>query len=231
MISTLRILATIVLALAVQMASGTEARQSGATVELSAEATQAAINDLATATLYFQAEDRTPAALARQANSTISAALEQTRAYPGVKVKTTGTATTPVYGREGRRIEAWRIRSELQLESRDLTALSELLTKLQAPLALASLVMHPAPETRAKAADVAATEAIRAFQARAQSIAATLGKGYRIRQLVVTYGGAPRPIQPMARATAMIAEAAPVAIEAGESDIAVTVLGTIELSE
>lgn len=229
--STLRILAAIALALATQLAFGTDARPVGATVELSAEASHPAVNDLASATLYFQADDRNPAVLARQANGAIAAALDQTRAYPAVKVKTTGSTTTPTYAREGRRIEGWRIRADLQLESRDLTALSELLTKLQGTLALASLVMHPAPETRAKASDAAATEAIRAFQGRAQSIAGTLGKSYKIRQLVVTYGGAPRPIQPMARATAMIAEAAPMPIEAGESNIAVTVTGTIELSE
>lgn len=201
------------------------------TVELSADARQAAPNDLATATVYFQADDREPGKLARSANSAIAAALEQARAYPAVKAKTAGASTFPVYGREGRRIEGWRIRAELQLESRDISALSELLGKLQDKLALAGLSMQPAPDTRNKAADQAANEAIRAFQARADAIARTLGKSFRIRHLSISHGGGARPIHPVMRATTLAAESSPMTIEAGETEITVTVNGTIELGE
>lgn len=201
------------------------------TIELSADAIHAAPNDLATATVYFQTDGREPGKLARVANDAISGALEVARAYPAVKAKTAGASTFPVYGREGRRIEGWRIRSELQLESRDIPAMSELLGKLQEKLALAGLSMQPAPDTRSKAADQAATEAIRAFQARAESIAGVLGKSYRIRHLSIAHGGGLRPIQPVMRATAMVAESAPMTMEAGETEITVTVTGTIELAD
>ena len=200
------------------------------TVELSAEASRVAPNDIAIATAYFEASDADPAKLSRQVNGAIAAALEQIRRYPDVKAKSAGTSTYPVYGKEGRPIEAWRMRSELQLESRDLPDLSELLGKLQASLALSGLVTQPAPDTHKSIADLVATDAIRAFQARAKTIADTLGKAYHIRHLSIGYGGPPQPIRPM-KTMALRAEAAPMPIEAGESEIAVTVNGTIELTD
>lgn len=224
------------LSLALLLPVGTHAAEAAAerapvTIDLSADASRPAPNDMAIATLYFQAEDKNPAALARQVNAVISAALDQARATPAVRTKTSGATTFPVYGREGRRIEGWRMRSELQLESRDIATLSELLGRLQGSLALSNLVMQPAPDTRRDAADLAAGDAIRAFQARAKAVAGTLGKSWRIRHLSVAYGGHQRPVFPAARATALAAESAPMPVEAGETDVTVTVSGTIELAE
>ncbi len=201
----------------------------GPTVELSAEAGRAAPNDLARATAYFEATDRNPASLAAMVNREIASALELTRAFPAVKASTSGISTWPVQSKSGQTIEAWRMRSSIALESRDIPALSELLGKLQENLAVTSLVMQPAPETRATTADLAATDAIRAFEARAQGIAETLGKRYRIRSLAVNYGGAQQPIYPMMRSAALMPESAPAPLEGGESEIVVSVSGTIEL--
>lgn len=212
-------------------AANAQSERQPTTIELSAEASRPAPNDMATATLYFQADDKTPAALSRQVNAAIAAALEQARAYPAVKVKTSGASTYPIYGKEGRKIEGWRMRSDIHLESRDLAVLSELLGKLQNTLALASLAMQPAPDTRKNTADLAATDAIHAFQARAQSISGTLGKPYRIRHLSVTYGGNQRPVYPVMKSAAFAADAASMPVEGGESEIAVTVSGTIELTD
>jgi predicted secreted protein len=199
------------------------------TVDLSAEANRSAPNDLARATAYFEATDKSPAALATTVNREIAAAIELTRKFPGVKASTSGISTWPVHSKNGQHIEAWRMRSSIALESRDIPALSELLGKLQETLAVTSLIMQPAPETRASTADQAATDAIRAFEARAQRIAETLGKRYRIRSLAVNFGGGQQPVYPMMRSTAMMAESAPAPLEGGESEIVVSVSGTIEL--
>jgi predicted secreted protein len=199
------------------------------TVELSAEASRRAANDLATATAYVEASDINPARLAQQVNEVIAAALAQTRHYPDVKTRSSAVHTWPVYGKEGRKIEGWRMRSEIALESRDMDALAELLGKLQTTLAVAQLTMQPAPETARRSADEAAADAIRAFEGRAKALAGTLGKRHRIRHLAVNYGGTPGPIRPMMRMAGSAAEAAPVPMEAGDSEVTVTVNGTIEL--
>lgn len=200
------------------------------TVDLSAEASRSAPNDLAQATAYVEATDAQPAELSRKVNAAIAAALERIKAYPDIKASTSGISTWPVYARNGQTIEAWRMRSTISLESRNISAMSDLLGELQTDLAVTSVVMQPAPETRASVADLAATDAIRAFEARATSIGETLGKRYRLRHLSINYGGTQGPIHPMMRSGMMAAEAsAPAPLEGGESQIVVNISGTIEL--
>ncbi len=223
-----RALLTLILACTVPLAGASEAPRP-ATVELAAEAQRAAANDLATATAYHEATATTPAAVATQVNRAIAAALETAKAYGDVRVQSGSTQTWPVYARNSRSIEGWRMRSEIRLESRNIAAMSELLGKLQDTLAVSQIAMQPAPETRRQAADEATVEAIRAFEERARLVAGTLGRKYRIAHLSINEGGYhPPPV--MARMSAEMAmSAAPAPMEAGESLIGVNINGRIEL--
>lgn len=199
------------------------------TVELAAEASAPAPNDLAVAVLYAERSGPSAAALAREVNHDIAAALETARTEAAVKTQTGGTSTWPVYAKDGRgRIEAWRMRSEIRLESTDTGAMSELIGRLQASLALAQVSMEPAPESRHKAVAEATVGALHAFEVRAKLIADTLGRRYRIAHLAVGDHGL-QPPMPRMRAAMMAAEAAPAPLEGGESRIAVQVSGRIEL--
>ncbi|MDX5363386.1 MAG: SIMPL domain-containing protein [Pseudazoarcus pumilus] len=201
------------------------------TIDLSAEAGSKAENDLGRAQLYFEATDKSAPALAAKVNRAIADALETAKPYTTVMTSTAGSSTYPVHDREGNRIEAWRMRSTIELESRDMGALSALIGQLQQTLLIANLNMQPAPETRAKAANVAAVDAIRAFEERAEVLSNALGKRYRIRHLSVQHGGS-TPVYPMMRASAMSFakdESAP--LQGGQSEITVTVSGTIELTD
>lgn len=202
------------------------------TIDLSAEAHSSAANDLGRAQLYVEQVDADTAALAERVNRIIADALELARSAPEVDTSTSGTTTYPVHSRDGERIERWRMRASIELESRDLTALSKLIGRLQQTLAVANVTIQPATDTRAKAADIAAVEAIRAFEGRASVLANTLGMRYRIRHLTVQYPGA-GPVYPLLRANKMMAtaEAMPAPIEPGRSEISVSVAGTIELVE
>ena len=197
-------------------------------VELSAEASRPAVNDLVRATVSAEASGTTPGELARQVNSQISEALKIAKSYPAIRTQSGSTATYPVYAKGGK-IESWRMRSELSLESGDAASLSELLGKLQASLGVSSLVLQPSPETRKKVEEQAVVDAIAEFKARAKVIASALGMGYRIKQFSVSSSG--RIVQPMLRGTAktMAMESAPMPVEAGESQVSATVSGQIEL--
>lgn len=200
------------------------------TVELAAEASGPAANDLAVAVLYAERSGTSAAAVAREVNRDIAAALELSRAQGAVKVQSGNVSTWPVYGKDGQgRIAAWRMRSELRLESTDTAAMSELVGKLQETLALAHLTMEPAPETRRKAVADVTVDALRAFEARAKLIADTLGRRYRIAHLAVGDHGLQPPPMPRMRAAVMAAEAAPAPLEGGESRVSVHVSGRIEL--
>lgn len=198
-------------------------------VELSAEGSADAANDLATAQAYHETTGESPARVSAEVNRAIEAALATAKSHPEVEVRSAGVQTFPVRSRDGRNIDAWRMRSSLLMQTRDIEALTRLLGKLQGSLAVSSIELAPAPETRRAAEDKALVQAIGNFEARAALAAKTLGKRYRIRQLAIDANGARPPVAPMYRAALASAEAAPAPIAAGESALVVRVSGRIEL--
>lgn len=214
------------------MAQDTTSATAPTTIDLSAEAGHEAINDMASASAYYEATDALPAPLARKVNAAMALALETVRAYPTIKTRTGSTHTHPVYARDGRTIEAWRMRSELLFETQDVAALSELLGKLQSTLAVGQIQLSPSPETRAQAFDAAALEAITRFKQRAALVAKALDKEYRIVHMTVGHGGGRPPMVSMARSSAGMAmadSASPMPMEAGQTLVSVQVGGTIAL--
>ena len=198
------------------------------TIDLSADASRPAANDLARATVFAEATSTSPRESAKKVNALVAEAVGTAKTYSRVKMQTAATHTYPVYAKGGK-IEAWRMRSEIALESTDTASLSELLGKLQANLGVSGVTLSPSPETRKKAENEATLEAIAAFKARAKLVADALGKPYRIKHLAIG-GQQYRPPMPMLRAAPMAAmEASPMPIEAGESLITISVNGQVEL--
>ena len=227
-ISALR---TLSLQLAALSLLATPALAAPTIIDLSVEASRTAVNDLARATVFAEATGATPGELSKRVNSLIAEGLKTARSYSNIKTQSGATNTYPVYAKGGK-IDGWRMHSDLTLESSDTSALSELLGKLQVSLSVSNVVMLPAPETRKKAENEAMLDAITAFKSRAKLLADALGKPYRIKQLAVSSSGRP-PVMPMMRAVAGFssAEAAPMPMEAGESQISANISGQIELVE
>lgn len=207
--------------------------QAGTLVDLSAEASRPAPNDEIHAVVYTEATGNNPAELAKRVNQTLGDALKVVRGQPGISAKTGSQSTYPLYG-QNQRIENWRMRAELRLESRDGTVLSETLGRLQQmKLAVGHVIQQVSPESRRRAEDAATEDAIRAFEARAKVVAGVFGKRYKIKQISIQQNGSPPPMPMMhARGAAMMAEAAaPAPIEAGESLVTTTISGQIELAD
>ncbi|MDX9707792.1 MAG: SIMPL domain-containing protein, partial [Azospira sp.] len=123
----------------------------GTTIDLAAEASRPAANDLARATVFAEAVGSAPGEAAKRVNALVADALATAKGYAPVKTQSAGTHTYPVRAREGNRIESWRMRSEIALESTDIAALSELLGKLQTKLGVSDVSLMPSPQTREKA--------------------------------------------------------------------------------
>lgn len=206
------------------------ARPAGTLIDFRVDVQKGVANDLGRATAYAEMTGADPAEVARKVKTVIADGLATAKAQAGVTVKSGATHTYPIYGKGGRNIEGWRMRSEIVLESRDAAALSTVVGKLQGTLAVGSIAFSPARETRRKAEDEATLEAIDLFRAQAERIAGTLKKPYRIRQMSVNGSGQFPPPMPVMRASAMMAaEAAPMPVEAGESNVSVNISGQIEL--
>lgn len=204
------------------------------TADISVEASRPAPNDQFRAQVYYETTETSPGELSRKVNTVITQALQTARSYPAVKVRTGGNLTYPVYGKNVRNIEAWRMRSSLALEAQDSAALSELLGKLQQSMVISGLNAAPSSETWKKIEDQAIVDALAAFEARAKLVATGLNKKWKIKHVSINSGGIQqKPLMPLARSSAnlMAAEAIAAPIEAGDSTVSVSVNGQIELLE
>lgn len=207
------------------------ARREGIVVDLNAEASRLAPNDLARAQAYIELGDTTPGPLAKKVNAAMQSALATAKPYTSVKVRGGNTSTYPVYSKNGRTIESWRMRSELLLESKDQAALSELLGRLQTQLAVGQLTLEPSEDTAREAENAAIGDAIAAFNARAKIVAASLGGNWRVLHMNVNNTSGMPPPRPLMRSKVAMAEAAmaDMPVEAGESRVSVNISGQIEI--
>ena len=199
-------------------------------VSLAYGASREVENDTLVAVLYAQREGGDAARLADEVNKVMTKALERAKQVEGVKVQTLEYHTSPIYQQQN--IAGWRVSQSLRLESQDAGRLGRLVGDLQKELAVQSVSYTVSPAQRRTAEDALIGEAVQGFEKRATLLAAQLGRsGYRIVSLEVDTGGGavPRPAMLQARGMAMVAEAAPPALEAGTQTLAVTVRGTVEL--
>jgi len=195
-------------------------------VGVSASATAIVPNDRLQAWLRAEAENVSPAAAASQVNSTMAKALADAKAYPGVKVATAGYSTQQIA--EKGKPTRWRVAQSMSLDATDFTAAATLMSKLQDEngLLLSGMGFSLSDKTRREAEDSVTLQAIKSWQARAQQAAGGLGfASWRVgRVLVQASGGGPVPVM-RAQTMASAAAPAPVSLEAGTTDVTVTVSG------
>jgi predicted secreted protein len=198
-------------------------------VDFQVEASREIANDLLTATLSAEIQDKQPARVAQQLNSILNDALRQSAAFSGVKVSSGNQRTYPVYGKNNQ-ISGWRGQGEIRLESRDFKAAGELIMLLQTAMQLGNVQFSISTETRSLAENTLITEAIKAFQLRSEAIrTATGAKSYKTVHFSINQNGMPQhfPVALM-RASADSAIPAP-EFAAGDSRLTVQINGTIEL--
>lgn len=199
-------------------------------IDLSAAAQGKAVNDILVAVLYQRMEGPTAEPLAAEVNQAIAAALATAKKVPEVSVQTLDYQTFPTY--QNQKVTGWSVRQSIRLESKNMEKLSTLIGEMQKSLKVESIGYQVSPETLRATEDGLMSEAMKAFQQRAELITRELGrKRYRLVALDVnTQNSMPRPFHANARAMAMdAAPSAPPAIEAGEQPVTVNLQGTIEL--
>jgi predicted secreted protein len=188
-------------------------------------------NDRLQAWLRAEAEDPSPAAAASQTNAIIAKALAEAKLYPSVKVATAGYSTQQIV--EKGRPTRWRVTQTLTLDSNDFTQAATLMSRLQdqGGMLLSNMAFSISDKTRKQAEDSVTQQALKDWQTRAQAAAQGLGfSGWRVGHVTVQTSGG-EPIYPHARAMAMQAGAAPVTVEAGTTDVSVTVSGDAVLTK
>ena len=199
-------------------------------VDFQVEAAREVTNDLLIANMTVELQDKQPGRVAQLLNTALNDALKKAAAFGMVKASSGNQSTYPVYAKNNL-VDAWRGHGEIRLESRDFKAAGELIMQLQSTLQLGGVQFTVAPDTRAQIENALITEAIKAFQMRAEAIRAAVGsKSYKTVHFSINSGGIPPryPI-PMMRGAAMAETAIPAPeFAGGESRMTVQISGTIE---
>jgi predicted secreted protein len=190
-------------------------------------------NDRLQAWLRAESEDASPAAAASQTNALIARALAEAKQFPAVKVATAGYGTQQIA--EKGKPTRWRVTQSISLDSADFTQAATLMTRLQdqGGLLLSGMGFSISDESRRKTEDSITEQALKGWEARAQQAALGLGfSGWRVGHVVVQTTG-PGPVYPMMRAQPMASTAggAPVTLEAGTTEVSVTVSGDAVLEQ
>ena len=201
-------------------------------VSLSTQVSHEVAHDLMQVTLYTEAQDKDPAALAAQITKTLNAGLSQARAVKAVSVSQGSRNSYPVYSEKGEQISAWRERAEIRLESADFAALSKLTGEMLKTLKMGGMSFSIAEATRKKAEDALIKDAVAAFKERAQLTTDALGgKSYKLVNLGLNSGGFVRPPMrmEMMKAASFSSDAVTPDVEAGTSQVTLNADGVIEV--
>jgi predicted secreted protein len=179
------------------------------------------------ASMRADAENASAALAANDVNSRIASALTVAKAATGVEVQTASYSTYPMYDKN--QVTRWHVSQSITLEGSDFAAVTALVSRLQSEngLLLSGISFTLSPKARAAAEDKLTQQAVSTWQQRAASAARSFhATGWRAGRISIQGSDYGRPI-PVQRMSAMAVESkvAPVNVEAGTSDITVTVSG------
>ncbi len=200
-------------------------------VRLDAQVSEQVSNDTMHVSLESWGEHRDAAKLAAQINRDMEWALSQARQHTAVKASTGSYQTWPLGSKDNTVTRGWRGQQSLQLESRDSKALGQLTGLLQERLKIKSMNFTVSDERRESVENRLIGLALEAFKTRAQIVSSNLeAGGYRIVNLNIGTSAQQPPIRYQSRMAMATMEAdSAVAVETGESEVRVSVSGTVEL--
>lgn len=201
-------------------------------VNVQAEAGRQVSNDEMHAILYIEKSSKQPAELATQITQLMNQAMATAKKYPQVKIETGSQTTYPIYDNDSRKLKEWRGRAEIQIESTDFKAASQLISELQQNFQTQSINFTVSDAQRKKVENELMIEASRNFQQRAQMLTSAWNKsGYNLVNLNLnTNNSYPQPVMMRASMAKFSgAEAADAQnVSAGESKVTVNANGTIQ---
>lgn len=202
-------------------------------INLQADARTEVANDLLMATLFIEMTNTDAGKLATEINRTLNQGVRLKQEFPAVKIDTGAQSTWPVYDAKNR-LAGWRTRAELRVESKNFDAASQVIAKMAGSMQLAGMNFVLSPDTAATTENQLLDTALKAFRARADIVAKALGaRTWKTVNLnISSNNGGPMPM-PTYRAAAMTMEMAeavpPQEVAAGNSNLTVSVNGTIQL--
>jgi predicted secreted protein len=196
-------------------------------VTVTASANRSVPNDRMHAVLRAEAEDADAVKAAGAVNARMARALARAKASPGVQTSTS-SYTTYQSGDPAKGATRWRVAQSLDVTGSDFVAMAALVSTLQAEdgLLVSGINFSVSPAALRAAEDALVQQAIHGWQQRAQIASQAFGSAaWRTGRVTVQTSepdGGPRPLM---RVQAMSAGTQPVNVEAGNTEVTVTVTG------
>ena len=202
---------------------------------LQAQATREVPQDTARAAFFVEKESPVAADAQAQVNRLLGEAVTLAKKNAAFTVTTLGYSTYPIYDGKNA-IRAWRVRGELQIESKDFAKLSDEAAILGKTVNLNGISFYLSREARQSVENSLIQEAAGAFQEKARQTALAFGKShYKLKEMALQQDNGmpylPQPRMIMAAKVAMVADTAPVPLEAGKSTVTVTMSGSVLLED
>ena len=196
-------------------------------VTVSASATATVPNDRLHAWLRAEADHPSAVAASAEVNARVARVLAKLKTLPDAQVSTSGYTTQQIV--EKGKPARWRVVQTIKVEGGDFAAIGEAAARVQAEdgVLLSGISFGLSDELRRRTQDAITQQAIAAWRARAQSAAQGFGaQAWRPGRIAIQTGDGGRPYPMMARAEVQMAAApAPVPLEAGSTDVTVSVSG------
>ncbi len=215
------------LALASPVAAGDMDPPSVPVVTVTASASASVANDRLHAWLRAEAQNASAAAAASDVNTRVAKALARIKAAPALTVQTSGYTTAQIAER-GQPVR-WRVAQSVSIEGSDFATIANLVTQLQEidGLLLSGLTFDVSSAKRRETEDALTQQALAAWRARAANAVRGLGlTAWRPGRVNVnTSDQAPPQLMFRGGVAAMSAPAATVPLEAGATEVTVTVTG------
>lgn len=200
-------------------------------VQLSYSATQEVENDMMVVTLRAFGEGKTANEVSDKVNRKMQWAVEKVKNVSDIKKETTGYVVYPRYKAEA--IVGWQAGQQLQLKSKNIKVLTNLVNVLQQKLEVQDMQFLVSPERRKDVAEKLMIKAVEGFYKKAGIIVKTVGgKEFRMVNMEVQDAGGPtyyRGEGVKAQMELLSAPATTAAVETGETVLKVTVVGTIQI--
>ncbi|MFT7460627.1 MAG: putative secreted protein [Planctomycetota bacterium] len=197
-------------------------------VHVQAQAERDIPNDEMQTLLVSEHQGKNASDLSRRVNEDVKWAISIAKKNKDIEVSTRAYQTYPIY--KDRDVVAWRVSQELQLKSKNMAELSEVIGELQEKLQVRQMQFSASKQTRDEIENELIEEAMQVFKRRAAIIKKHMEeKDYRIVNLHVNSNGQqPQMMHAQRnRVQAMEMASAPT-VEAGTSKITVTVSGSVQ---
>lgn len=201
-------------------------------LRLEANASREVSDDTAYVVFRVEQEGLQPGPVQSAVNRVLESALAELKRDAALVVRSGAYSTYPRYARDGR-IEGWRVRAELSVESTEVAAVSRATATLSGRMQVGSIGFRLSQGARDRIEREITAEAAQNFRDKARAAAVALGyAGAELVEANYNTSSPPMPV-PMARARAELssaAEAVAVPMEPGRSRVTVNFSGAFRLT-